>query len=71
MQDRLQKFQGLSAEEESKLLSLNDEQKKLVVENDRKLKNEFLAKAPEVSHGTIKMSEKYRNYVSMVQAANH
>ena len=71
MQDRLQKFQGLTAEEEGKLLSLSEDQKKLVVENDRKIKNEFLATAPAVSHGSLKMSEKYKNYMSMVHSATH
>ena len=71
MQERLQKFQGLTAEEEGKLLSLTEDQKKLVVENDRKIKNEFLATAPAVSHGSLKMSEKYKNYMSMVHSATH
>lgn len=43
MQERLQKFKGLSAEEESKLLALSAEQKAIIAENDRKAKNEFLA----------------------------
>jgi len=59
MAARLEKFKGLSAEEESKLLSLTDEQKKIVADNDRKFKNEFLAVAPAISHGTVKNSEKY------------
>lgn len=42
MKERLVRFQGLSAEEESKLLALTEEQKKIVAENDRKMKNEFL-----------------------------
>lgn len=42
MQQRLTRFQGLSAEEESALLSLNADQRQIVSENDRKAKNEFL-----------------------------
>ena len=46
MQVRLAKYQGLSAEEESKLLQLTTEQKGIVATNDTKMKNEFLAAAP-------------------------
>lgn len=44
--ERLVKFQGLTPAEESALLALSDAQKKLVTDNDRKLKNEFLGAAP-------------------------
>ena len=46
MKERLEKFKGLSAEDESKLLALSADQKKLVADNDKKLKNEFLQQAP-------------------------
>ena len=46
MQVRLAKYKGLSAEEEGKLLQLTADQKGIVAENDRKMKNEFLAAAP-------------------------
>jgi hypothetical protein len=59
MAERLEKFKGLSAEEESALLSLTEEQKKIVADNDRKFKNEFLAVAPAITHGTVKNTEKY------------
>jgi len=59
MAQRLTKFQGLSAEEESKLLSLSSDQKVIVANNDRKIKNEFLAFAPQIAHGTVKTHEKY------------
>jgi len=68
MQERLQKFQGLTAEEESKLLALTDDQKIIVADNDRKLKNEFLVQAPAISHGVVKMTDKYKAYVSMVSS---
>jgi len=70
MADRLEKFSGLSAEEESKLLALTEEQKDIVAANDRKMKNEFLATAPGITHGAVKMTDKFKNYVSMVQNAN-
>jgi hypothetical protein len=66
---RLTKFQGLSKEEESQLLALNDAQKNLVVQNDRKMKNEFLGAAPAINHGTIKNTDKYKAYVTMAKGA--
>jgi|TARA_B110001450_G_C17615119_1_gene478945 hypothetical protein len=69
MQTRLAKFQGLSAEEEGKLLSLSSTQKGIVAENDKKMKNEFLTAAPQISHGTVKMNDKYKGYMSMVQGS--
>ena len=69
MKTRLARFQGMSKEEEAKMLSLSSEQKKIVAENDRKMKNEFLAAAPQVSHGTVKSNDKYKQYMTMVHAA--
>jgi len=69
MAGKLSQFQGLSAAEESALLSLTPEQKASVVASDRQQKNEFLAAAPAVSHGTLKVTEKYKDYMSMVQGA--
>lgn len=45
--------------EEGALLSLSVEQKKIVGDNDRKLKNEYLAAAPHITHGSVKLNEKY------------
>lgn len=69
MQQRLTRFQGLSAEEESALLSLNADQRQIVSDNDRKAKNEFLGQAPQISHGTLKEADAYKDYMAMVQAA--
>lgn len=69
IQNRLQKFEGMSAAEEASLLSLTNEQRRSLIDNDRKLKNEFLSAAPQIGHGAVKMNEKYRNYVQMAQAA--
>lgn len=55
--------------EEGALLSLSVEQKKIVGDNDRKLKNEYLAAAPHITHGSVKLNEKYMQYMTMVQAA--
>ena len=70
MKERLQKFQGMSAEEESALLSLSEEQKKIVADNDKKAKGEFLATPPHITHGAVKMHEKYKSYVQMATASS-
>lgn len=67
MQVRLQKFDGMSKAEEAKILSLSDGQKKIVAENDRKMKNEFLTSAPVITHGAVKMHDKYKSFVSMAK----
>jgi hypothetical protein len=59
MATRVSKFQNMTKAEEGELLSLSDDQKKLVADNDRKLKNEYLAAAPHITHGTVKNNEKY------------
>jgi hypothetical protein len=69
VRNRLERFQGMSKEEEASLLSLSEEQKKIIGENDRKLKTEFLASPPHITHGAVKMHEKYKSYVSMAQAS--
>lgn len=69
MTERLQRFRGMTKEEESAMLSLSDEQKKIVGENDRKIKNEFLATAPHITHGSVKNHDKYKSYMQMVQTA--
>jgi len=33
------------------------------------MKNEFLMAAPAISHGTVKMSDKYKGYMTMVQGS--
>jgi hypothetical protein len=42
MEVRLAKFRGLSKEEEIALLSLTDEQRKMLAEKDKAMKNEYL-----------------------------
>jgi len=69
MQARLAKFKGMSAAEEAKLLSITEEQRRSLVETDRKLKNEFLTTPPAITHGTVKMSDKYKSFVAMTHAS--
>ena len=37
--------------------------------NGEKLKNEFLGAAPAISHGTVKMTPKFKAYVNMAKAS--
>ena len=67
--ERLQRFKGMSKEDESKLLQLSEEQRRIVSENDKKMKNEFLQAPPHITHGAVKMNDKYRSYMDMVKAA--
>jgi len=48
---------------------LTADQKKLVVNNDKKLKNGFLGAAPAISHGTVKETTKFKAYVKMAKEA--
>lgn len=61
---RSEAFRGLSAEEESKLLSLTQDQKSLIVNADRAQKREFLAAQPQISNNSVKAHEKYQQYVA-------
>lgn len=54
MKTRLERFNGMSKEDEAALLSLSEEQKQIVGNNDRKAKNEFLAAPPHITHGAVK-----------------
>lgn len=69
MATRLQKYSNMSVQEEQELMALNDEQKRIIADNDRKLKNEFLQTAPAVTHGGVKNHEKFQNYMKAVQIA--
>ena len=66
MQKRISHFKGLSAEEEGKLLSLTAEQRRVIADNDRKSKIEYLGTAPNINNPGIKSHEKYKNFVDMV-----
>lgn len=70
MKERLQRFQGMTIAEEAALLSLTEGQKKVVGDNDRKMKQEFLAAAPHITHGAVKMHDKYKSYVQMAAASS-
>ena len=66
MQSRIAHFKGLSAAEESKLLSLSTEQRRVIADNDRKAKIDYLGTVPNINNPGIKSHEKYKNFVEMV-----
>ena len=66
MQSRIAHFKGLSAAEESKLLSLTPEQRRIIADQDRKAKVDYLGTAPNINNPGIKSHDKYRNFVDMV-----
>ena len=61
---RTQAYAGLSSEEESKLLQLTDDQKKIIAANDKSQKSEFLKKAPKVGSAGVKLNPKFLNFVN-------
>ena len=69
MEERMEKFKGLSAEEEQALMSLTDEQKGFIAANDRTIKNEFLRMPPAISHGSVKGHDKFKSYMKAVTIA--
>lgn len=69
MSARLEKFKGLTKEQETELFALSDDQRKTLAENDKRMKNEFLQAPPAITHGSIKMHDKYKHYMKMVHAA--
>lgn len=69
MQDRMEKFKGLTAQEEQALLALTDEQKSLIAANDRSIKNEFLRTPPAITHGSVKGHDKFKSYMKAVHIA--
>jgi hypothetical protein len=69
MSTRLQKYSNMTVQEEQALMQLNDEQRRIIADNDRKLKNEFLQTPPGITHGGVKNHEKFQNYMNSVKLA--
>lgn len=59
-------YKNLSADEERKLLMLNDAQKKAIVEQDKSAKKTYLTAAPSVSHAGVKAHPKFVQYTASV-----
>ena len=61
---RTDAYKGLSAEEESKLLQLNQDQKRIIANADKAVKAEFLSAQPKIAHAGVKAHPKYLQYVN-------
>lgn len=70
MKDRIAHFKGLTPEEESKLLSLNSEQRRTIADMDRKAKIEYLGTSPNINNPGIKTHDKYKSFVDMVNSVH-
>ena len=68
---RTEAFKGLTAEEESKLLALTADQKRIIAENDKMTKTEYLKQLPKLSHPTLKGSDKYLSFTNSIGASAH
>ena len=54
---------NLSPEEESRLLSLTKDQRRIVAESDKSSKNEYLKKPPAITNASLKANPKFRTFV--------
>jgi hypothetical protein len=69
--NRVNAYKALSSEDESKLLSLNGDQKKAVTDSDKRDKQAFLAIQPNINDPGVKGNEKYKSYVESTKASGH
>jgi len=60
MQDRIAHFKGLTPEQESKMLSLTADQRRIIAESDRKSKVEYLTTVPNINNPSVKIHDKYK-----------
>lgn len=63
---RTERYANLSLAEENKLFALTSDQKKQVIEGDRRQKHDYLSSPPDVASG-IKNSEVYKNIVNRMK----
>lgn len=63
---RTNAYANISAAEESKLMSLTADHRRIIAENDRKAKQEFLQKLPSVSNPGVRMHPKYQAFASQI-----
>ena len=67
--DRVNNFKAISSEEERNLLSLNADQKKVVIEADKREKAAFLAQQPNINNPGVKMNPKFVNFSEAIKAS--
>jgi len=64
---RLEPLSKLTKEEEDKMFALTPEQKRMLIENDHRAKIQYLANPPDVSSGTVKNTEAYKNILGRMK----
>lgn len=68
---RTAEFKSLTPAQEGKLLALTADQKRVIADNDRKAKEEYLTSMPQISNPGVKMNPKFKAYVQSIGAAAH
>jgi len=66
IKNRTSAYVNISAAEEQKLLSLNDAQKKAIIDQDKQTKNTYLATTPKISHAGLKAQPKFKAYEASI-----
>ena len=70
IQKRTASYQNLSAEEETKLLMLNEDQKKAILDQDKSTKIGYLAATPTLSNAGVKAHPKFQAYEASIGASH-
>lgn len=60
----------MSPAEESKMLSLTADQKRILADGDKKAKAEYLHAVPSISNPAVKMNPKFKAYTQSVGAGS-
>lgn len=69
--ERVKSYKSISAEEEGNLLSLNADQKKVIVDADKREKQAFLAQQPNINNPGVKLNPKFVNFSEAIKASAH
>lgn len=70
LESRTKELRGLSAEEESKLLSLTSDQRRAVGQADRTAKDSYLSTVPHLSSAGLKAHKKFNRFVDYLGSIN-
>ena len=69
IESRVNAYKALNAQEETELLALTADQKKLIVEQDKRDRLAFLHQQPNINNPGVKTNQKYLNYVESLKGA--
>jgi len=59
---RVNAYKNMSMEEQGKLMALNNEQKKMIADADRRDKSAFLNQSPSIQHATVRQHPKFLSF---------